>query len=182
MKRPRATWAKPPTLLKTPLVRRGTAFGSWISGNVPRVVIVHTCTTRRRKVVDDLPAPEDRGLVRLGNPRRGMEAPSSIRTRRAAAPPRHDRHNVMIKGRARLNQNQSTVQDLTVLGQRKPFASTTRKMESASSEISAVTPTRRTAKPSPHDLMMHRTKTALTKNPMQKVPVVWPCQLAVTTQ
>ena len=132
--------------------------------------------------MDDLLALEDRNLDHLGDPRQEAEAPGSIRIRCAAALPRRDRRPARIKDPTMLNRNPSMVQVLIVLSQKKLLASIMRKMESASSEISAATPTRRTAKPSPHDLIMHRMKTALMKNPMQKVPVAWLFRSAVTTR
>ena len=183
MTRPRATWARQLTVPKMPLARKAIATGGWSLENAPLDVIARTCTTKKRRVADDLLALEDQKLDRPGDPRREAEAPGPIRIRCAVARPPRGPRPARIKDQTTLNRNPSIlVRVLIAQSQKKLLASIMRKVASASSETSVATPTKRTAGHSLHDLMKNRMKTALTKNPMQKVPVAWLCQSAATTR
>ena len=176
-------WAKQPTSPKTPLARRAIAIGGWSLENAPLDVIARTCATKKRRVADDLLAFEDHKLDRPGDPRRKAEAPGPIRTRCAVARPHRGPRPAMIKDQTTLNRNPSIPVRVPIArSPKKPLASIMRKVASASSETSVATPTKRTERPFLRDLMKHRMKTALMKNPMQKVPVAWLCRSAVTTR
>ena len=156
---------------RTLIARRVIATSGWSTANALRGVIARSCMIRKRRVVDDLLALEDREQDRPEDLCQEAEVLDPIGARCVVARTRHDLRPAMAEDPTKQMQYQNNPSRVpTLQSPERPFASTSRKMALASLETSVATLTKKTKRLFPSEVTQNRRKRALVKNPMPKAP------------